>query len=192
MKYETFCPLFPGFYCTVLEPSCEESEISYYNSENKTNYGYDDFEWDYSEYYNRVAKTFVSRLENELNQFLPIKIKFQNIQSPREYNFKNDSINVIVSLSLDKLIKLIRDRKEAASQYFINTYTSCSGFVSFHSNEISDWLNKKYILENPAHRVGALLECLCFCEIDTNNIPYWCDSETGYISYSVKEQQAID
>jgi hypothetical protein len=192
MKYETYCPLFPGFYGTVFEPDCEDNEISGYNEENGTDYGYDDFNWDYTEYENRIAKSFVNRVERELKQFLPIKIEFQNIHSPKEYNFTNDSINVIISLSLDKLIKLIRDRSAAASEYFKSTYTSCSGFISFHSSNINDWLNKKYILDDPAHRIGSLLNCLCFCEINRDDAAYWCDDETGYISYSLKEQETID
>lgn len=192
MKYETFCPLFPGFYNTVFEPLCEEYEIHSYNEENNTELGYDDFTWDYKEYEQRIAKCFVSRIEKELKQFLPIKIEFQNVHNPREYNFTNDSINISVSLSLDKLIKLIRDRKKDAAVYFRDKYTSCSGFISLHSNDLTDWLNKKYILEEPKHRIGALLDCLCFCEINNDDIIYWCDDETGYINYSVNEQDTID
>lgn len=192
MKYDTFCPLFPGFYGTVFEPSCEESEIYDYNKENKTDLGYDDFTWDYSEYNNRVAKSFLNRLEKELNYFLPIKIEFQRIHSPREYNFTNDSIYISVELDLPALIKLLRERKKDAAAYFRHTYTSCSGFISHHSNDITDWLNEAYILQKPEHRIGALLNCLCFCEINEDDIIYWCDDETGYISYTINEQEKID
>jgi len=186
MKYQTFCPLFPGFYGTVFEYSGEEQDIEYYNEENGTNLDYDGFNWDYSEYSDRVAKAFVNRLETELKQFLPIKIAFERINSPREYNFANDSINVEISLSLNKLLKLIKERREKAAQYFKSKYTSCSGFISFHSNDISDWLRKSYILENSAHRIGALLDCLCSIELDQDDIIYWADSEF-HIDFSPKE-----
>lgn len=192
MKYETFCPLFPGFYNTVFQYDGEDSDIQYYNEENGTDLGYDDFKWDYKDYQNRVGKAFCSRLESELKQFLPIKIQFQSISSPREYNFTNDSIYVAASLSLDKLIKLIRDRSKEAAAYFRNTYTSRSGFISHHSNSLYDWMNKAYILEKPEHRIGALLDCLCSIEIDQDNIIYWADSETGYISFEAKAQETID
>lgn len=192
MKYETFCPLFPGFYGTVFESSNEEYEIHSYNEENKTELGYDDFTWDYEEYEQRIGKCFVSRIEKELKQYLPIKMEFQNIHSPKEYNFANDSINICVSLSLDRLIKLIKDRQKDAAVYFKDKYTSCSGFISFHSNDLTDWLNKKYILEKPQHRIGALLDCLCFCEINQDDIIYWCDDKTGYINYTVNKQETID
>lgn len=187
MKYKTFCPLFPGFYNTVFQYDREDEDIEYYNEEHGTNLDYDSFEWNYSEYENRVSKAFVNRLESELKQFLPIKIAFEQIHSPREYNFANDSINVEISLSLDKLIKLIKDRKEQAGEYFTEKYTSRSGFISFHSNNIEDWLNKAYILENPAHRIGALLDCLCYIELNEDDIYYWTESEY-YINFSPKEE----
>lgn len=186
MKYNTFCPLFPGFYGTVFECNSEEQEIDYYNEENKTNYKYDDFNFDYTDYNNRIAKAFVNRLERELKAFLPIKLEFQEVVSPKEYNFKNDSINISASLSIDRLIKLIRDRIKPATQYFKDTYTSRSGFISFHSNRVYDWLRKEYILENPDYRIGALLNCLCSIEIDQDDIIYWCDDEM-HISAELKE-----
>lgn len=186
MKYNTFCPLFPGFYNTVFECDSEEREIDGYNEYNGTNYGYDEFSFDYTDYNNRIAKAFVNRLERELKAFLPIKLEFQEVVSPKEYNFKNDSINISATLSLNKLLKLIRDRRKDAAVYFKDTYTSCSGFISYHSNDIEDWLNKEYILENPEHRIGALLNCLCFIEIDQDNIIYWCDDEM-HISAELNE-----
>lgn len=192
-SFETYCPLFPGFYSTVFEYDNEENDIENYNEENGTDYDYDNFNWDYADYRNRVAKVFVNRLEKELNDLLPtkkpqFKIDFQSLYSPREYNFTNDTINVKVELDLQLLIGLIKNRKEEAAKYFKEKYTSYDGFISFHSNDIEDWLNEEYILENPAHRVGGLLDCLCSIEIDQDDIIYWCDDETGYINYWLEEE----
>lgn len=185
-NFETFAPLFPGFYGTVFE--CDETnEIESYNEENGTDLNYDDFEWDYRDYKNRVSKAFVNRLETELKAFLPIEIEFQNISSPREYNFENDSINIAVKFDLKVLIGLIKERKDAAEKYFKEKYTSYDGFISFHSSNVEDWLKQKYILEKPSHRIGALLDCLCSIEIDSDDIYYWCDSEY-YVNYELKEK----
>ncbi len=189
MKTKTWLPLFPGFYSTILEPD-EESEIYRYNQENGTDLDYDAFNWDYDEYRERAGKAFCNRVENELNEFLPVKIKYQSVYSPREYNFENDSIYIEVTFSLGKLLKLIKDRKEEAAQYFKDTFTSRSGFISFHSADIYDWLNPEYIREKPSFRVGALLECLLWCEIDTEDIIYWVDSEL-YLNYELKEPEKI-
>jgi hypothetical protein len=185
-SFKTFCPLFPGFYNTVFEYDGESDDIDSYNEENGTELKYNDFNFDYRDYEERVGKAFVNRLEKELRQFLPIKLTFEAIQSPKEYNFTNDSIYVKAEVSLTALIKLINNKKSEASAYFKDRYTSCSGFISFHSNDINDWLNKNYILEQPEHRVGALLDCLAWMEIGEDDIYYWCDSEC-WINYTVNE-----
>lgn len=184
MKSTTFCPLFPGFYGTTFEP-IEDSEIYNYNQENNTDLNYDDFEWDYEDYRNRVGKEFVNRCERELNAFLPVKMDFVSIHSPREYNFTNDSINVIVSVSLHKLISLIKEKRQQASQYFIDNFTDRSGFISFHSPNIVDWLKPEYIKENYDFRLGALLECLLWCNIETDDLYFWADTECNIVNYTV-------
>lgn len=191
MKYNTWCPLFPGFYNTVFECNSEEQEIESYNEEYGTNYGYDDFNFDYKDYENRVANKFVQRIEKELKRFIQIGIEYERISSPKEYNFTNDSIYIIVELDLDELLKLIVARFNEAKDYFEKTYTSRSGFISYHSNDIADWLNKDYILENSGHRIGALLDCLCTIEIDQDDIIYWCDDEM-HISAELNEHAKID
>ena len=187
MKYNTYCPLFPGFYNTVFEYSNEESDIQYYNEEYGTDFNWDDFEWDYKDYENRVAKSFVNRLESELKGIIDIKIDFQELISPKEYNFTNDSINVSIEVELKELIKLVKDRYDDAKVYFKEKYTSCSGFISFHSNNVDEWLNEDYINEKPSHRIGPLLDCLCTIEIDSDSVPYWADDESGYIDFTQKE-----
>lgn len=178
MKYHTFAPMFDGFYNTVFQYDRESEDIEQYNEQHGTNLEFDDFDFDYRDYERRVATAFVNRLETELKQFLPsIRIEFEQVRSPKYYNFTNDSIDIEVKLNLRQLIKLIADRKEAAAQYFKDVYTSRSGFMSFHSNDINDWLNVKYIKENTAHRVGALLECLCSIELDKDDTLYWVDGE---------------
>lgn len=54
--YETYCPLFPGFYGTEFEYDNEDSDIEYYNEENKTDLKWDDFSWNYADYHSRVSK----------------------------------------------------------------------------------------------------------------------------------------
>ncbi len=161
-SYKTWCPLFPGFYGTIYEPD-ETSEIESYNDEYKTDLNYDDFNFDYDQYYKDLSTEYVNKLEVEINSnILPVKMTFEAVQSPREYNFTNYSINIDLEIDLDELINIISNNKDKAAEYFKDKYTSCSGFISFHSNDIEDWLNIEYINEKPAHRIGALLECACY------------------------------
>lgn len=186
-KYETWCPMFPGFYNTVFEYDREDDDILEYNRENKTNLSYDDFEWDYKDYYKRITKCFCNRLEKELSHYLKIKISFQDVHSPKEYNFANDSINICATVSLPAIFKIINQHYENSRAYFIAHYTSCSGFISFHSNNVDDWLKKDYILENPAHRIGGLLACICEILLDDDYLYYWCDDEM-YMNFTIKTE----
>lgn len=185
-KFKTFAPLFPGFYNTIFEYNSESDDISFYNEEHGTDFDYEDFEWDNEDYEQRVSSAFVSRLETELKQYLDIKIEFEAVSSPKYYNFSNDSINIEVELELTELLKLVRSNMEEATAYFKDKYTSRDGFMSFHSNDIWDWLDKEYILEKPEHRIGALLEYVCQSKIGDEDIIYWADSEY-WMGFSPKE-----
>lgn len=189
--FETYCPLFPGFYGTFFEYDNEEMDIEWYNEEHKTDLSYDDFEWNYKEYSDRIARAFVNRLESELKYFLPIKIEFEEIRSPREYNFYNDSINVKITLNLGKLIKLIKEREDKARQYFKDKYTSCSGFISFHSNQFENWIDPAYIMKEPAHRIGGLLDCLCAIEFENEDIYDWTSGECYIDFWPTNENETV-
>lgn len=187
-KIKTWCPLFPGFYNTIFEYDRESDDIDYYNQENGTNYQYEDFNFDYKDYEQRVGKAFIDKLEQELKYYIPdIKINFEAINSPKEYNFRNDSIYIELEINIETLIALIisdNEKMEFAKQYFIDNYTSHPGFISFHSNKISDWLNINYINEEPDYRVGALLDCFCRIVISEDDIIYWTDDQL-YINFDL-------
>jgi hypothetical protein len=185
--FETYAPLFAGFYGTIYEYNNEDFDIESYNEENNTNLNYDDFEWDYSDYRERIAKRFVSEIESELNMYFPIKITYQNIQSPKYYNFTNDSINISVEVDLNKLIDLIKENNNEAEKYFLDNYTSRDGFTSFHSNDINDWINIKYILEDDKHRVGAIIDCLSSIFINIEDVNSYVLEET-YINFKRKNK----
>lgn len=181
-SYETFAPMFVGFYNTFLEYDNEEYDIDDYNETNGTELKYDDFNWDYRDYMERTSREFVSKLESELKYHLPIEFEYQSLYSPKEYNFTTDSIYVNVHVNIDDIYGIINENKELARQYFLDQYTSRDGFISFHSNNLEDWLNKEYILENSSHRIGALLDCICSFLINKDDIYYWVDNER-YINF---------
>ena len=188
MKIETFCPLFPGFCNTMFEP-CEDNEIYSHNQEHDTDLSYDDFNWDYDDYQDRVASAFVESFEREFKDIVPgVDIKFQNVVSPKEYNFRNDSINIEVNMNFLDFMLIVNNNKENIRDYIRQNYTSRDGFISWHSNDVEDWCNPDYIMEKPEHRIGALMEALAQHYIEFDDIIYWADSEM-WISYTVKETE---
>jgi len=158
---ESYLPIFQGFYGTIFECDKEEDLIA----EDKT---YDDYKWFYKEYHERVAKSCVPSIQDQLVNF-GITIEFQSLYSPREYNFSNDSINVAYTLendSLDKIVEYIQENREEFDTYVKDNCTSYDGFISFYSNDSDVWLNEYVKREDGAMETvfGHLLEFILKCE----------------------------
>lgn len=188
-KFETFLPLFTGFYETNFEPD-ESNEIESVNDireiEGLNPIAFDQFQFDYSDYSLEISKRCTSFLNDELTKLgFVTAINFQKLVSPKEYNFSNDSINVEIELS-KKNIKAINAFLKAnidEFEYFLKqTYTSCSGFISFHSTTPKEWFPNEWI-ENPKHKLGAILGFICIMnEITEDDLLTAC--EGIYISCS--------
>jgi len=120
--------------------------------------------FDYSDYEMQVVKGIASCLENELSDFIT-DIKIEKIVSPKEYNFRNDSADVIITLSEDNIkaieTYLVEHSTEFAA-YLKARYTSCSGFISSYPNNIEDFMS-----DNPLeheHKLGAILNFIALNE----------------------------
>lgn len=152
----SFLPVFNGFYSTIFEAS-EDQVI-------ESQYTYDDYEFDYSGYGKAVAIACVNQIEKQLPEYgiNGVSIKFDKISSPKEYNFYNDSIWVRYRLT-SEAVKNVNDyllkNKEAFATYVKKNYTSCSGFWSSYSNEVSVWFNEYLTTKDKLdHCFGAVLE----------------------------------
>ena len=184
---ESTLPLFNGFYNTIFEAD-EESSIE----DGKT---WDDYEWDYVDYHNRVAESCVNGIGEQLSN-LGIKVVFQKIVSPKFYNFDNDRINVAFNLdtdTFDKLHKFLLDNIEDFKDYLKEHYTSYDGFRSFHSNEPLDWFKaleskSQKLLE---HKLSGILNFYLECEEFTTNDLYEYVSNEGelYVSGTLKNEE---
>jgi len=180
-KIETFLPLFPGFYGTIFEPY-EDNEIEYINDLRKEkgldDIGYDDCEWDYKDYRERVAESVVGFIEWELKQ-MGLKFTYQGIQSPQFYNFSNDSINVEIELKdMDKIIQYLNENEDEFRQHIKESYTSCDGFISHHSNNSDDWIDDLKSEVTLSHKLGATLEFILINEgVTTMDMYEHCNGE---------------
>lgn len=164
----TWTPCFCGFYNTVFDPELAiDREIESLNDERKSNgldsltYGeYDRIGFDYKEYESEVARQFALHIMSELkSKGFVTDHSFDGVNSPKEYNFRNDEGHVSISLTrsnIAKILNYLRNNKEAFSERLIAKHTSRSGFISFQSNELSDWLNKDEFLDS--YGLGFVLE----------------------------------
>ncbi len=159
MKVETWLPIFPGFYNTIFQYN-EEYDIDSYNEENNTDLGYDDFEFDYKDYEIRVSKEVTKIIEKLLKEHIPVKIEFQELYSPRFYNYGNDVIYCEIDIVLDDLIGYINNNNIAFKKYLRDRYVSAPGFISHFDCTLEVWLSE-YLSEDYEklnHVVGAVLD----------------------------------
>lgn len=167
-KIKSWLPVFPGFYNTIFEYNNEHSDIDYFNElrEDKKLIGkveFDHIKFDYDSYNNDVADSCCNVLECGLNEFV-LKIDFEHVSSPREYNFVNDSINctyTLTSENFNNIKSFIKNHLVEFKQYLKNTYTSYDGFISFYSNNIKEWKVTKKLLKEDSHILGSILEFIC-------------------------------
>ena len=164
MKVQTFLPVFNGFYNTLFEDLIDnavDNQIEYYNEQKGTELNYDDFNFDFITLQNEICKDAVSKIEEKLNEIgINCKIIYENLISPREYNFSNDSINIEINFKkFSQVIEILEQNYDSFAQYIKDHYTSCSGFISSYSSYASDWMEDlREDAENEAHKVGAVLD----------------------------------
>jgi hypothetical protein len=111
---------------------------------------------------------------------LKVAFKFENMTSPREYNFQTDRIFVTLSREHVRQLRRYVDTAELDKQA-TERFTSCDGFISFYSPDYTTW---GPIDKWDANQVGTLVEaCMKTAPFDESwewdIVEYW--SGNGYI-----------
>lgn len=96
--------------------------------------------------YNAIAQDYVASFNAYWSAEIgfPLRLAFESMTSPREYNFATDRIFCDVPISvIHKLFAVSRaDKHETLHASIKDRFTSCSGFISHYSNDLNDWLEK--------------------------------------------------
>lgn len=185
--YNTFLPIFNGFYNSIFEADGEDSEIDYINDEREKidleSITYDDCEWDYKEYNERVSKKCVEVIADELSDLLgDMNITFESLQSPKYYNYYTDSINIEIEMEgLDVILAYLEKNCEKFADYIFGNYSSYDGFMSFMSNNSDVWIEDINNGEDLSHRLGAVLNFILRNEGYTTEDLYNGLDEENYI-----------
>lgn len=175
MKFETYLPIFPGFYYTIFDEadsfvSCELDTEECFREHypelaavpwEKIENGFFDCV-DYTAGNLAVAVACVGALPCLLPDFVK-SATIQEMRSPREYNFANDAINCELEIDVDCVIKYLTENMAAFEAWLKKRYTSCDGFMSHHSTDSEDWINPE---EWDGHQAGAILDFIASEEID--------------------------
>ncbi|UYO47790.1 hypothetical protein KQX64_17680 [Rhodopseudomonas palustris] len=137
---------------------------------------------DYSAAYLALAKVYVGAFDYVVSEELglPLSLVWDGMTSPREYNFETD--RVFCTIPLRVVEELFRRSAEAghANLYAMirKRFTSRSGFVSFYSNDLTDWLDKP-LAEWDHNEVGTLLAASMKDPDDSDLAIYYATVEDG-------------
>lgn len=87
-----------------------------------------------------------------------IGLVFEEMTSPREYNFTTDRLFAHIPLKVlrDLFKRSAADRHKTLAKAIEDRHSSYSGFVSFYSNDLREWL-KKPLRDWDENELGTLL-----------------------------------
>ena len=168
----TWLPVFPGFYNTMFDTEEDyirfETEMTldekreYYSAvfgEGVTEEFFDEYFWECLTNREYAIEEVCESICEALKTIDPIgvikAIKYERLSSPKYYNFSNDSINCKITFDQQVLQKYVDNNIEEFTKFIEERYTSRSGFISSHSNDIKDWRD---ISELGEHSTGSVLE----------------------------------
>jgi len=177
----TRLPIFNGFYNTIFSIdnliSDRIEDINQTRLDNNltlidSNKLFELIEVDNNEYQNDVAVECCNVIEHKLKELnLISSIKFNAIDSPKEYNYINDRIDCTIELSQDNIInikKYLELNSTWFSQYLHSEYSSRNGFMSFYPNTVTGWieLTNNFTDYSDYNTLYSVLDFIC----DTQNI----------------------
>ena len=192
--YETWLPDFPGFYESIYSFDLIDVEWDLFNDPSKVDPKFVDWltslvynNVDYETYQNDISKEFISVWFEHNKEALPFlkSVEYQQLVSPKEYNFSTDSINIKVNLDLKALVKAFKDSDKAVD-YIKQKYTSYDGFISSYSNDLNEWLAT--LNEDLDHKIGSMLQCLSVFDNDD----YWEVLENIYAGNYIDYDKLIE
>lgn len=179
-KYEVLLNCFSGFYESIHSGVFDqEEEMIIEDFPGKT---WNDFRFKQNEI--SYCKNYVSAIASEIG----LKLEFMELTSPREYNFTTDKISVwITSKDLKKISSALNS--DALKNLIKRRFTSRDGFISWYSNDIEEWKEKK-VTDWNCVELGTLLDAWI---IDTESKDYYenldwvgyeyCSGNGQYVEY---------
>lgn len=182
-RQEVRLMFFSGFYESIHDSAFDEEIAEIMDVFEGKKYDNFRFVYDYLGY----CKRYVAVISGELG----LDLKFQELISPREYNFTTDRIicwiapkdvkKLATVLNSPTLEKMVKER-----------FTRRDGFIPFYSAYVEDWKEKK-IAKWDAVELGTLLDAwIIENDLDLENLDYvgyeYCQGNGQYVDYVETEE----
>ena len=188
----SWLPLFLGFYSTWCEYDDQRAtEDLYYQIDEKELSELEKNElkelvsnelWSGDAIYEdvklwkfQIAENFIKLIKSELAPKFLLNVEFEEIKSPKEYNFVTDSINCKYTLSEENIQNVkdfINEKAGLWEEYLERHYKSRDGFSSYYSYwpESEDWKDISECLSD-SHKCGSIMQFISEIVIDYDNVP---------------------
>lgn len=177
---------FSGFYGSIHFDAIDHEEEQLFTSDTGKIYDalYDDFflHVNWEKVYQKYAKAYCV----EFAKTFAITLDFEELVSPREYNFQTDRIFAKISRNdLAMILKKVRGKNLQNTNNKL--FTSRSGFVSHYSNNIKDWGKISTWDHNQIYAVLVAFTESSFSEdgimcsiVENNNVSDWIYESADY------------
>jgi hypothetical protein len=172
---------FSGFYETIHNSAIGQAIDSLFNDNDALLhrfYGEDCI--NYGEMYKEYARAFAEKTK--------LPVIFDELVSPREYNFHTDRIFVQISPEVVKRLFTIVD-KDALRQCIKENYTSCDGFYSYYSPNLDDW--SEDVTEWDHNQIETLISVAVDFDEDQYTEDLLCSGDPDSIVYSALKEKGI-
>lgn len=147
---------FSGFYCTLHESALDQTLEQMFSDRDTGCNVYsglvDRAQWEchWGDVMRKYAEDYAGRFADELG----IKMAFESMTSPKEYNFTTDRI--FCHIPLDECKRLLAETpSDTLDKVVADTFTSRDGFISFYQPEVAAWGD---ISEWDYNQIGALVD----------------------------------
>lgn len=167
---------FSGFYYSIHDQQLDyelfnsvftDYATGCHNNDNLSNHAFDAIDW--RELHLDYAKNYADYFAHKFN----LKLEFDSLSSPREYNFATDRI--FCKIDDAEVMRIWRETKpETMINQVKSMFTSYDGFSSFYCNDFNDWN------ESPLEYDHNELYCL-LCAWLADNENYYDDFEWRFI-----------
>lgn len=190
---------FSGFYESIWSGEIDHQEESYieYEEERQAENGIpadlrlDNRElWDiynrYTSYdiaYRNLAKDYCDAFTDakKAETDIDLKLRFESMDSPREYNFTTDRVYAFIPLKVVKSLFAISKAENHVrlKKRIADCFTSRDGFISHYANGLRDeWLNP--LRDWDHNQLCTLIEAICGDCDDWESIYYAFGDEAFY------------
>jgi hypothetical protein len=176
---------FSGFYETIHNSAIGQAIDSLFNDNDTLLYRfYGEDCINYGEMYKEYARQYTQAFAQKTK----LPVIFDELVSPREYNFHTDRIFVQISPGFVKGLFAIVD-KDVLRQRIKEEYTSCEGFISYYSPNLDDW--SEDVTEWDHNQIETLISVAVDFDEDQYVEDLLCSGDPDSIVYSALTEKGI-